>query len=815
MADPRTLSFEINGLSCASCAGRAERVLQGLPNVASAAVNLATSNARIGGDDVDLHGVVTALDAAGYPAVQETSQFSVEGLSCASCVGRAERGATELPGVVEASVNLATSTATVSWLRGSQTVEGIAKAITSAGYVAVPLTDKQISAPSATEKRMEEVNSLRQATVIAALLSLPVFALEMGSHFVPGVRELVAQTIGQPTSWMLQWVLASLVLLGPGRQFFRDGFPALWRAAPEMNSLVALGTSAAWVFSSVSLFAPSLLPEASRAVYFEAAVVIVTLILFGRWLEARAKVQTGSAITALLELKPKVAQVKRAGEWVEVGIDDIKTGDVTLVRPAARIPVDGEVVDGRSFVNESMVTGEPVPVERRNGDAVIGGTVNGTGALQVKATAVGGDTVLAGIVRMVEEAQGAKLPIQAVVDQIVRWFVPAVLLTASVAVIIWLIFGPTLSHALVAGVSVLIVACPCAMGLATPTSVMVGTGRAAELGVLFRKGSALQVLSQVKTIAFDKTGTLTMGRPDVTDVTVLSGFDEAEVLAQIAAVEALSEHPIGTAIVREAKERGLVVSDAIDFASITGLGLSAKVNGAVVLCGAKRLMAREGIDLAGLGSIAAQWAGEAKTPVFVAIDGVAAGVIAVADQVKPEAAELVSRLTEQGVDVAMVTGDTAQTAQAVADMLGITRVVAGVMPDGKADAIAELKGHGMLAFVGDGINDAPALAAADVGVAVGTGTDVAIETADVVMMSGDLGGVLKAIDLSKRVMANIRQNLFWAFAYNTALIPVAAGVLYPFWGVLMSPMLAAGAMALSSVFVVSNALRLKRAGGSA
>ncbi|SHF34032.1 Cu+-exporting ATPase [Litoreibacter ascidiaceicola] len=807
------LSFEIEGLSCASCVGRAERALQAVQGVASAAVNLATSRAEVDADGANAEALVQALSNAGYPAVTEEARFSVDGLSCASCVGRAERGAKGLSGVVDASVNLANATATVTWLKGSITREDVARAITDTGYAALPL-DADSTSPTSENKHDAEADTLRRDTLIAAALTLPVFVIEMGGHLIPGMADLVERTIGQQTSWLLQWVLATAVLLWPGRRFLRDGFPALLRGAPEMNALVALGTSAAWLFSSVALFAPTLLPAGSRAVYFEAAAVIVTLILFGRWLEARAKAQTGSAIKSLLGLQPSVADVRRDGDWVEVPIAEITKGDVVLVRPGERVAVDGEIVDGQSFVDESMVTGEPVPVEHRTGDAVIGGTVNGTGALQVKATAVGGDTVLAGIVRMVEQAQGAKLPIQAVVDQVVRWFVPAVLLAATVTVLVWLSFGPTLAHALVAGVSVLIVACPCAMGLATPTSVMVGTGRAAELGVLFRKGSALQTLSQVKTIAFDKTGTLTMGRPELTDFVVSEGHVEAIVLAQVAAVEALSEHPISAAIVREAEARGVSIPTASEFASITGLGLRARVGKNDVLVGADRLMAKEGIALGDLATQADRWANEAKTPVFVAIDGVLAGVIAVADPIKPEAAELVSKLAQRGIKVAMITGDTVHTAKAVARELGIEKVVAGVMPDGKADAVADLKGEGTLAFVGDGINDAPALAAADVGIAVGTGTDVAIETADVVLMSGELSGVLRAVEMSGKTMGNIRQNLFWAFAYNTALIPVAAGVLYPIWGILLSPMLAAGAMALSSVFVVSNALRLRRMGGA-
>ncbi|SFR33926.1 heavy metal translocating P-type ATPase [Litoreibacter janthinus] len=814
MVESTHISFEIEGLSCASCVGRAERALKAVPGVLSAGVNLATSYADVDADGVDAATLVKAVSEAGYPAVIENARFEVEGLSCASCVGRAERGALAVPGVIDASVNLATSTATVSWLKGSATRADVSRAITQAGYKVTAL-DPEAPTHSLDEKRGDEAADLWRDTVIAAALTLPVFVLEMGSHFIPGAAAFVDATIGQYNSWLLQWILVTIVLVWPGRRFLTEGFPALFRGAPEMNALVALGTSAAWLFSTVSLFAPSLLPAGSRAVYFEAAAVIVTLILFGRWLEARAKAQTGSAIRSLLDLQPSTAQVRRGGEWEDTQISDIVQGDVILVRPGARIAVDGEIVEGQSFVDESMITGEPVPVEHSSGDAVIGGTVNGTGALHVRATAVGGDTVLAGIVRMVEQAQGAKLPIQAVVDQVVRWFVPAVLVAAFATVLIWLLFGPTLSHALVAGVSVLIVACPCAMGLATPTSVMVGTGRAAELGVLFRKGSALQTLSQVQTIAFDKTGTLTAGRPELTDIAVADGHDEASVLAAVAAVEAFSEHPISAAIVRAAEERGLSRTDASDFMSVTGMGVRALVDGADVIAGAARFMEQEGVDLGSLGPLAIGWAGEAKTPVFVAIDGKIAGAIAVADPIKPEAAELVARLRENGVQVAMITGDTVETANAVAQKLGIQNVIAGVMPDGKARAVSGLKGNGVLAFVGDGINDAPALAAADVGIAVGTGTDVAIETADVVLMSGHMTGVLNAVDMSAKTMRNIRQNLFWAFAYNTALIPVAAGILYPFWGVLLSPMLAAGAMAMSSVFVVSNALRLRRMGANA
>jgi len=562
----------------------------------------------------------------------------------------------------------------------------------------------------------------------------------------------------------------------------------------------------------VATFAPGLLPAGTVNVYYEAAAVIVTLILLGRFLEARAKGRTSEAIQRLVKLQAKEAHVLRDGRMVDIPINDVALGDIVEVRPGERVPVDGEITEGRSFVDESMITGEPIPVEKAAGSTVVGGTVNQKGALTLRATAVGGQTMLAQIIRMVEQAQGSKLPIQAVVDKVTLWFVPAVMLVALLTFLVWLVFGPSpaLTFALVNAVAVLIIACPCAMGLATPTSIMVGTGRGAEMGVLFRKGEALQLLKDAKVVAVDKTGTLTEGRPVLTDLEIAEGFSRDPVLAKVAAVESRSEHPIARAIVESATEGGIALPTMTDFDSVTGMGVRATVDGSRVEVGADRYMRSLGLDVGVFAGTAERLGNEGKSPLYAAIDGRLAAIIAVADPIKASTPAAIAALHQLGLKVAMITGDNARTAQAIAKQLGIDEVVAEVLPEGKVDAVRRLKAsHGQIAYVGDGINDAPALAEADVGLAIGTGTDVAVESADVVLMSGDLRGVPNAIALSKATLGNIRQNLFWAFGYNTALIPVAAGALYPAYGVLLSPIFAAGAMALSSVFVLGNALRLR------
>ena len=806
MGEQTTLNFEIDGMSCGACVGRAERAIAAVQGVTRAEVNLANASARVTVDGVDAARAVSgALRAAGYPAVPHKVHLQIDGMTCASCLAKVEGALNDVSGVTTANVNLASGVASVTMLISD--TSALIAAVQSVGYSATPVNDTA----RPVDRNADDARRLGWRVLVAAALTLPIFVIEMGGHLFPAVHHWINRVVGMQDSWLIQFVLATLVLAVPGAGFFAKGVPALLRGGPDMNALVVMGTSAAWLFSTVAVFRPQWLPDGTIAVYFEAAAVIVTLILLGRWLEARAKGRTGAAIRKLVGLRPATARVERDGDVVEVSVADVKRGDILQVRPGERIAVDGVLREGTSWVDESMITGEPVPVEKTKGAMLVGGTVNGNGALRMRATAVGADTMLARIIAMVEEAQGARLPVQDLVNWITSWFVPAVMVIAALTVVVWFVFGPApaLPFALVAGVSVLIIACPCAMGLATPTSIMVGTGRAAELGVLFRQGDALQALQGVSVVAFDKTGTLTEGRPILTDITALDG-DEDALLAQVAAVEALSEHPLGRAIVQTAKDKGLTLPAVRDFAAITGFGLRATTDAGLVLVGAARLLVREGVDTGPLAQMADRLAQQGKTPMLVAIDGRAVGILAVADRAKPTAKATVAALHARGLRVAMITGDTAATAQVIADELGIDQVIAEVLPEGKVDAVKALQLSGSkVAFVGDGINDAPALATADVGVAIGTGTDVAVESADVVLMSGDPSGVVNAIAVSRATLRNIKQNLGWAFGYNVLLIPVAAGILFPLWGVTLSPQLAAGAMAMSSVLVLANALRLR------
>ena len=811
MHSQNRFTLNIQGMSCGACSARVARGLGAVPGLGDVAVNLAAETASFHADSPDaLAQAVQKLQELGYPARQSMVDLSVSDMTCASCVGRAQRALAAQPGVLSASVNLAAESAQITYLDGATTPAQLAEALTKAGY---PARQASATAPQdRTAQKEEEARDLARTLLLAAALALPVFLIEMGGHLIPALHMAIENSIGQQASWLLQWVLTSAVLAGPGRVFYAKGLPALAKGAPDMNSLVAVGTGAAYVYSLIATFAPALLPDTARAVYFEAAAVIVVLILLGRWLEARAKGRTGAAIAALLGLQLRTARVLRAGQPTEIQIEALRRDDLVLVRPGERLAVDGVVSEGTSFVDESMITGEPLPVAKAPGDAVTGGTVNGAGSLTVQATRVGADSTLAQIIRMVEQAQGAKLPIQGLVDRVTLWFVPAVMALSVLTVLAWLAFGAGagLSYALVAGVSVLIIACPCAMGLATPTSIRVGTGRAAEMGVLFRKGDALQALGGVAVVALDKTGTITAGRPELTDMVLTGRTQRGTVLAAIAAVEARSEHPVAQAILRAAQAENVALPAAQDFRAEPGYGVWATVAGQQVIIGADRLMAREGIDTSALAQAESDLAAKGRTALFAAIDGRVVALLGISDPLKPSSRAAVAALKAMGLQVAMITGDKASTAQVIADDIGIDHVIAGVLPSGKVEALAQLRAHGRLAFVGDGINDAPALAQADVGIAIGTGTDVAIESADVVLMSGDLRGVVNAFEISRQTMRNITQNLGWAFGYNVALIPVAAGVLYPAFGLLLSPIFAAAAMALSSVFVLSNALRLRR-----
>ncbi|MDO8907384.1 MAG: heavy metal translocating P-type ATPase [Pseudohongiella sp.] len=736
--------------------------------------------------------------------------LSIRGMTCASCVARTEKALKAVPGVISASVNLASEQAHVETADGQTQISELIAAIEKAGYDAGVLSQNR---DQQQERKDDEQQDLKKSLILSAVLTSPILVLEMGTHLFPSFHHWLMSNLAQSSNWGIQFVLSSLVLFGPGRRFLSKGIPALFRLNPDMNSLVAMGTLAAWSFSVVATFAGDILPAGTQHVYYEAAAVIVTLILMGRFLEARAKGRTGQAIQRLLSLQAKSARVERNGETFDVAIEELQIGELVHVRPGERIPVDAIVVSGSSFVDESMLTGEPLPVEKKPDSELVGGTINKQGSLVARASKVGNDTVLARIIQMVEQAQGAKLPIQALVDRVTAVFVPVVMGVALVTVMVWLIFGPdpALTFAIVNGVAVLIIACPCAMGLATPTSIMVGTGRAAELGVLFRKGQALQSLRDARIIALDKTGTLTRGEPTLTDFIVQDGFDSRETLALIASVEQSSEHPVAEAIVLAARQKNLPLRKPDSFAALPGLGVYAVIDGREIFVGADRLLEQKNISLSSIKDTAEKLAESGKSPLYAMIDGKLAAVIAVADTLKETTPAAIRAFHKLGLKVAMITGDNKKTAAAIAQQLGIDEVVAEVMPDGKVQAVRSLRERfGNLAFVGDGINDAPALAEADTGIAVGTGTDIAIESADVVLMSGDLLAVVNALAISQATILNIKQNLFWAFAYNVCLIPVAAGLLYPLNGTLLSPVLAAGAMAMSSVFVLGNALRLKR-----
>jgi Cu+-exporting ATPase len=801
-------------MSCASCVGRVEKAVRSVPGVTDVAVNLATQRARVvfKAGQADIAGVAQVVGAAGYPAATDTLELAVKGMTCASCVGRVERKLASVTGVLNASVNLATATATLKVVAETVTPQRLIEAVQTAGYDAEAASDTPDRSDRERVAREQEIGELKRSVLIAGIFTLPLFVLDMGSHFISVLHHWLQMSVGQQNLFYLFFALASVVQFGPGLRFYQKGWPALMRGGPDMNSLVMLGTSAAWGYSVVATFLPQVLPTGTVNVYFEASAMIITLILAGRYFEAIAKGRTSEAIKALMKLQAKTARVVRDGQEMEIGIDEVRQGDSVLVRPGEKIPVDGQVTDGSSFVDESMITGEPVPVRKEAGADVVGGTINKVGSFTFRATKIGADTLLAQIVRMVEQAQGSKLPIQALVDKVTNYFVPAVITAALVTVGIWLIFGPApaLTFALVNGVAVLIIACPCAMGLATPTSIMVGTGKAAKMGVLFRKGEALQSLRDAKVIALDKTGTLTKGRPELTDLVVAGDFDESETLRLVASVERQSEHPIAEAIVNAAKARGLEPVAVQSFEAEPGFGVAAQVGDQRVEIGADRYMRKLGLDVEAFAETAHRLADEGKSPLYAAIDGRLAAIIAVADPIKESTPAAIRALHAEGLQVAMITGDNRRTAEAIARRLGIDKVVAEVLPDGKVEAVKRLQAEGgLVAFVGDGINDAPALAQADVGIAIGTGTDIAIESAEVVLMSGDLRNVPNAIALSRATIRNIQQNLFWAFAYNTVLIPVAAGALFPAFGILLSPIFAAVAMAASSICVLSNALRLK------
>ena len=815
------ITIPVRGMTCASCVRRVERALSKKAGVMEASVNFAAEKTSVVYEPAATspEELIGAIRDAGYGADVREVTFEVKGMTCASCVGRVERALTKVPGVLEANVNLANERATVEYLAGEVERRELEKAVEGAGYGVI----RQDERSSVEDSHERDYRKLRTDFLLAATLTAVIL--------VGSLPHMFEYMVPIPTGWLNLGLLllATPVQFWSGWRFYRGAWAALKHGQANMNTLVVMGTSAAYLYSAVAALAPGLFAAGRADVYFDTSALIITLILLGRLLEARAKGRTNEAIRKLAGLQAKTARVVREGEELDVPLENVRVGDVVVVRPGEKVPVDGRVVSGGSAVDESMITGESVPVMKRAGDEVIGATMNTSGSFRFTATKVGEDTALHQIMRMVEEAQGSKAPIQRLADRISAVFVPLVIGVAAATFAVWLLFGPepALTFALLNTVAVLIIACPCAMGLATPTSIMVGTGKGAESGILIRGGEVLEAAHKLDTVVLDKTGTLTRGTPELTDVVVLDGMHEEGFLRLLASAERGSEHPLGESIVRTARHRGLPLADLEAFEAVSGGGIRARVEGRAVLVGSRHFLSESGISEDGLASRDEELAREGKTLFFVAVDGELAGLVAVADVVRDESREAVDRLHTLGLEVAMLTGDNSRTAEAIARELGVDRVVAEVRPEDKVAEVKRLQAEGKrVGMVGDGINDAPALAQADVGIAIGTGADVAMEASDLTLISGDVRGVARAIMLSKATVRNIKQNLFWAFAYNVALIPVAAGVLYPLftdgsvpeilrpvlgeYGFL-NPILAAGAMALSSVTVVGNALRLRRA----
>ena len=810
---PEKTKIHITGMTCTTCASTIEKGLAQTAGVEKADVSFASEKASVEYDSskVSLADIAKTISGLGYKVATKKSIFPVSGMTCVSCVSRVEEDISSVPGVIAVDVNLASEKATVEYVEGTDVAE-MRRAVEEAGY---GLESEAATLEDVTTASQKEMRGLRNRFIFALTLAVVIMALSMGPEF-PGKPYLL-------------WALATPVQFWTGWRFYKGMWGALKHRTADMNTLIAVGTSAAYFYSMVAVLAPGLFSAAGMGLglYFDTSSMIIALILLGRFLESRAKGQTSEAIKRLIGLKPKTAEVIRGGKEIEISVEEVQVGDIVLVRPGERIPVDGIVRQGYSSIDESMITGESIPVDKKVGDTVIGGTINSMGSFQFEATRVGKDTTLARIVRLVEEAQGSKAPIQRLADVVASYFVPAVIGIAIVTFIIWFFSGPppALTYALLNFVAVLIIACPCALGLATPTAIIVGTGRGAENGVLIRSGEALERAHKINSVLLDKTGTLTRGEPRVTDIVAASSTSENEVLRLAASVEHGSEHPLADAIVKAFAEKKLKLLKTSDFQAMPGHGVEAVADGKQVLLGNLALMKERKFSLNGMQKEAERMLGQGKTVLFLGVDGRVAGIIGLADTLKPNAREVVEALHRLDAEVVMITGDNRRTAGAIAREAGVDRVLAEVLPENKVREVKRLQDEGrVVAMVGDGINDAPALAQADVGIAIGTGTDVAMETGDVTLISGDLDGIVTAISLSKRTMNTIKQNLFWAFAYNTALIPVAAGILYLVFGDtgvpsglhfvfgdygFLNPMLAALAMAASSITVVSNSLRLR------
>ncbi|WP_404354594.1 heavy metal translocating P-type ATPase [Exiguobacterium aurantiacum] len=808
-------TFAVEGMTCASCVQTVEKATKKLPGVVTSNVNLATGKLSIHYDETKISplDIQTTVEKAGYKASTETEQrsFVITGMTCASCVQTIEKATRKMVGVTESNVNLATEKLVIRYDPQLVTVSDVIRVVANAGYEAREDQESADSQDTEKEKKLKKIQSMWNRFVGSAIFTIPLLYVAMG-HMIGLPLPMALHPTMNPELFAVLQLMMTIPVMLFGWKFFSVGFKTLFRGHPNMDSLVALGTSAAFFYSvGATMAILSGYEGYVNSLYYESAAVILTLITLGKYLEVRSMGKTSEAIEKLMGLAPKTAKVVRNGQELEVSIDEVIVGDTIIVKPGEKIPVDGVVLSGNTSVDESMLTGESIPVEKNVGAQVIGASINKNGTIQYRATKVGKDTALSQIIKLVEDAQGSRAPIAKLADIISGYFVPIVIVVAILSGIAWYLGGQTGLFALTITISVLVIACPCALGLATPTAIMVGTGKGAENGVLIKSGGALETTHKVQTIVFDKTGTITEGKPKVTDIVTVNGHQEDELLRLTASAEKGSEHPLGEAIVRAAEDRMMRVMDIDRFEAIPGHGIEVLIDGKVLLAGNRKLMKDRGISLDVLEGASDKLAHQGKTPMYIAIDQQIAGIIAVADTVKENSRKAIQKLQRMGIEVAMITGDNKGTAMAIARQVGIDRVLSEVLPEDKANEVKKLQAEGKkVAMVGDGINDAPALAQADIGIAIGSGTDVAIESADIVLMRSDLMDVPTAVELSKSTIRNIKQNLFWAFAYNVMGIPFAMGIVYLLGGPLLNPMLAGAAMSLSSVSVLVNALRLKR-----
>ncbi|MEA4875621.1 heavy metal translocating P-type ATPase [Anaerorhabdus sp.] len=811
--------FNIEGMTCASCAARIEKVVGKVEGVSSVTVNLATEKMNVEFDEnkISSNDISNAVDKAGYKALEvlENKPYTlkIKGMTCAACAGAIEKTVGKIDGVTNVRVNLATEKLSCEIDSSKTNKAAVRQGVEKAGYAWEEIENKNTVDEDKARKE-KEIKVLWTKFIVAAVFTVPLLYVAMG-HMIPGVKLPLPQFIDpmhNPVNFALLQIGLTIPILIAGYRFYTVGFKALWLRSPNMDSLIAMGTTAACLYSLYSIVQ---IIQGNHhfieGLYFETAGVIITLILLGKSLEAVSKGKTSEAIKKLMGLAPKTAIIIKDNQEIETPIEEVLVGDIVLAKPGSKIPVDGLVEEGNSSIDESMLTGESIPVEKKQGDKVFAASINKNGMLKFKATKVGSDTALAQIIKLVEEAQSTKAPIAKLADIVSGYFVPIVFLIALAAFVIWMLAGKDFVFSLTIFISVLVIACPCALGLATPTAIMVGTGKGAENGILIKSGEALEAAYQIQVIVFDKTGTITEGKPEVTDILTTDWIDSNKLLQLVASAEKGSEHPLGDAIVKEAENKQLSFLVIEQFEALPGRGIKVQIEGKELLAGNLKLMTEETISIEEFDEIGKRLATEGKTPMFIAIDHKIAGIIAVADVIKESSISAITQLKKMGIEVAMITGDNSRTADAIAKQVGITRVLSEVLPQDKANEVKKIQSEGKkVAMVGDGINDAPALAQANIGIAIGSGTDVAIESADIVLMHSNLMDVPTAIQLSKSTIKNIKQNLFWAFAYNIAGIPLAAGVIYAFGGPLLNPVFAAAAMSLSSVSVLANALRLKR-----